>query len=60
VQRYKSPDVDEILAEFVQAGGNTLCCEIHRLISSIWNKEELPQWWKKSVIVPVYKRADKN
>jgi hypothetical protein len=23
---------------------------------SVWNKEELPQQWKESVIVPIYKR----
>jgi hypothetical protein len=32
-----------IAAEPIQAGGETLCSEIHKLISSVWNKEELPQ-----------------
>jgi len=32
-------------AELIQAGGNTLCSEIHKLIISISNKEELPQQW---------------
>jgi len=27
--------------------------EIHELINSIWNKEELPEEWKESVIVPI-------
>lgn len=31
-----------------------MCYEIHRLISSIWNEEELPQQWKKSGAAPVY------
>jgi len=35
-----------------QAGGNTLCPEIHKLINFIWNKKELPQQWKESVIAP--------
>jgi hypothetical protein len=39
----------------IQAGSNTLCSEIHTFINSIWNKEELPQQWKESIIVPVYK-----
>jgi hypothetical protein len=34
--------------------------EIHKLIISIWNKEELPEKWKESVIVPVYKKGDKT
>jgi len=33
---------------------------IHKLINSIWNKEELPQQWKESIIVPVYKKGDKT
>jgi len=28
----------------IQAGGNTLRSEIHKLINSIWNKGELPQY----------------
>jgi sorting nexin-29 len=34
--------------------------EIHRLIRCIWNKEELPQQWKESIIVPIYKNEDKS
>jgi hypothetical protein len=37
----------------IEAGGNTLRFEIHKLINSIWIKEELPQLWKESIIVPV-------
>jgi hypothetical protein len=40
----------------VKAGSRTIGCEIHKLIVSIWNKEELPEEWKKLIIVPVYKR----
>jgi hypothetical protein len=30
---------------------------IHKLINSIWNKEELPDQWKKSIIVPIHKKG---
>jgi hypothetical protein len=30
------------------------------LICSIWNKEELPQQWKESIIVPIYKKEEKT
>jgi len=42
LKRYKSPGTDQILAEMIQAGGNTLHSEIYKLINSIWNKEEFP------------------
>jgi hypothetical protein len=42
LKRYKSPGIDQILAEFIQSGRNTLCSEIHKLINCIWNTEELP------------------
>jgi hypothetical protein len=40
---YKSPGTDQILAKLIKAGSETLYPEIHRLICSIWNTEELPQ-----------------
>jgi sorting nexin-29 len=58
-KKYKSPGIDQILAELIQAGGNTLCSEIQKLINFIWNEEELPEQWKESVIVPIYKKGDK-
>jgi hypothetical protein len=38
LKRYKSPGVDQIPAEIIQAGGKTLRSEIHKLIKLIWNK----------------------
>jgi len=35
VKRYKLRGPDQIWAELIQAGGNTLCSEIHKLINSI-------------------------
>jgi hypothetical protein len=43
LKSYKSPGTDQIPAELIKAQGETLYSEIHRLICSIWNKEELPQ-----------------
>jgi hypothetical protein len=33
---------------------------IHKLINSIWNKEELPDQWKESIIVPIHRKGDKT
>jgi hypothetical protein len=49
LKRYKSLGTEQILAELIQAGRNTLHSEINKLNSSIWNKEELLQQWKESV-----------
>jgi len=35
LKNHKSPGVDQITAEFIKAGGRTICCEIHKLIISI-------------------------
>jgi hypothetical protein len=60
LKSYKSPGTDHIPAELIKAGGEILYSEIHRLICCIWNKEELPQQWKESIIVPIYKKGDKT
>jgi hypothetical protein len=59
LKSYKSPGTDQIPAELIKAGGETLCSEIHKIICPIWNKEELPQQWKESIIVRIYKKGDK-
>jgi hypothetical protein len=46
LKRYKPPDIYQISAKPIQAGGNTLRYQIRILINSVWNKEELPQQWK--------------
>jgi hypothetical protein len=56
LKRYKSLDIDQILAELIQGGGNILLSESHKLFN-YKNKEELPQLWKESIIVPIYKKG---
>ena len=56
----KSPGIDQIPAELIKEGGRTIRYQIHKLIFSIWNKEELPVEWKESIIVPIHKKADKR
>jgi hypothetical protein len=56
LEKYKSPCSDQILEKLTEAGGEILLFAIHKLISAVWNKEEFPEQWKKSIIVPVQKR----
>ena len=43
LKRHKSPGIDQMPAELIKGGSKTIRCEIHKLIISIWNKEELPE-----------------
>jgi hypothetical protein len=60
LKNYKSPGSEEIPAELIQGGDEILLCEIHKLINSVWNKQELCNQWKESVIVPLHKKSDKT
>jgi hypothetical protein len=59
LKKYKSPGSDQIPAELIKAGGEILLSAIHKLVNSVWNKEELPDQWKESIIVPIHKKATK-
>jgi hypothetical protein len=60
LKEYKSPGSDYIPAELIQAGDEMLLSVFHKLINCVWNKEELPDQWKESIIVPIHKKADKT
>jgi hypothetical protein len=53
LKMYKSPGSDQIPAELIEAGSEMLLFPIHKLINSVWNKEELSGQWKESIIVPI-------
>jgi len=55
---HNSPGNDQIPAKLIKTGGRKICSEIHKLVNSIWNKEELPDKWKKSINYPIYKKGD--
>jgi hypothetical protein len=52
-KKYNSAGNDQIPAELIQAGGETLRSEIHKPINSVWNNEELPDQLKESNIITV-------
>jgi hypothetical protein len=60
LKRYKSPGSDQIPAQLIQEGDETLRPESHKLINYIWNKEELPQRWSNAIIVSIYKKVDQT
>jgi hypothetical protein len=55
---YKSPRLDQILAELIETNGGALHFGILKLINFIWNKQ-LSNPWKHSTVVPVHRKGDK-
>ena len=41
----------------IKAWGRTIHSEFHKLINLIWNKEELPEEWKESIVIPIFKKS---
>jgi hypothetical protein len=60
LKKYKLPGRDQIPAELIQAGGKMLLSAIHKLINSSSNKEQLPDQWNESIIVPIHKKGEKT
>jgi len=46
-KNHKLPGIDQVTTELIKAGGRTISSAIHKLVTSIWNKEELPEEWKE-------------
>ena len=59
LKSHKSPGIDQNPAELIKAGGEQFA-EIYKLIIYIWNKKELPEERKESIIIPIYKKGDKT
>jgi len=60
IKSHKSPAIDRSPTEPIKAGCRTIQSEIQKFIISIWNKEELPEEGKESIITPIYKMGDKT
>ncbi|PSN43801.1 hypothetical protein C0J52_15501 [Blattella germanica] len=60
LKMYKASGIDGIPVELIKSGGEKLREKIHRLFSLIWKQEALPNEWKESVIIPIYKKGDKT
>ena len=52
----KAPGVDQVRAEAIKAGGDTLLHRLHSLLRTIWRTEQVPR--AKAVIIPIHKKGD--
>ncbi|KAL4123073.1 hypothetical protein QTP88_015305 [Uroleucon formosanum] len=54
----RAPGENNIVAELLKKGGTEIRREIMEMISSIWDKETLPEDWNTAVICPILKKGD--
>ena len=52
----KVAGTDGIHPELIKYRGNELLNKIYDLVRQIWEEERMPEEWKETIIVPIYKR----
>jgi hypothetical protein len=60
LEKCTSPGSIQMLIERIKARGKILPSAIHKHFNSIWNEEEWPDKWNKSIVVPVHKKGDRT
>jgi hypothetical protein len=55
----RAPGEDAITAELIKGGGRSLWKNIRQLIVSIWEKEEMPEEWRTTIICYIFKKGNK-
>jgi len=58
LKKHKSPGIDDITGEMIQAGGEAATKELHGICNQIWQEERVPEEWAKSVIITIPKKGD--
>ena len=59
LKRDKAPGVDMVTAEEIIATGEDGVDVMFALCCKIWTEERIPEEWKQSIIVPIYKKKDR-
>ena len=58
LKNHKAAGVDEICAEVLKGGGESVTAWLHKIIAGVWATEKAPTEWKLALIVPVFKSGD--
>ena len=53
----KAPGVDNIPPEALKEGGPCTVDALHRILNFAWEKEEIPDYWKRGLLVKQRKRT---
>ena len=56
----KVAGTDRIHPELIKYGGNKLLNRIYELARQIWKEERIREEWKKTIIVHIHKRGDRD
>jgi hypothetical protein len=56
----KAVGTDGTQPELIKCGGYKLMRRIYELVKQIWEEEIIPAEWKKTIIVPIHKRGDRD
>src|SRR6218665_2880143 len=60
LKQRKATEPDNITTEELQPGTDGVGVRaMHRLCQAVWDKEELPAQWKRSIIIPIHKKKDR-
>ena len=58
LKKGKSPGVDNIPGELIQAGGDNMTVALLHICNKIWRNVEWPNNWTKSLVIALPKKGD--
>ena len=56
----KAPGVDSMINEFLKYGGSEVRNKLLKIMNMIFEKGEVPNYFRKTLIKPLYKKGDKS
>ena len=57
VKDNKAAGTDGVHLECIKYGRNKVLNRIYELVRQIWEEERIPEEWKKTITVPIYKKG---